>query len=59
MTPSPSKDSLGLRRPTIPVAYPRLLLQLFVERGVDLRALLAGTGLRDEVLAQPDARVSP
>lgn len=59
MTRSPSKDSLGLRRPTIPVAYPRLLMQLFAERGLDQRALRAGTGLRDEVLAQPDARVSP
>ncbi|WP_333981333.1 AraC family transcriptional regulator [Burkholderia gladioli] len=59
MTRSPSKDNLGLRRPTIPVAYPRLLMQLFAERGLDQRALRVGTGLRDEVLAQPDARISP
>ncbi|MBN3820968.1 hypothetical protein G3N57_32460, partial [Paraburkholderia sp. Se-20369] len=28
MTSPPRKDQLGLRRPTIPVAYPRLLLSL-------------------------------
>ncbi len=55
----PTKDSLGLRRPTIPVAYPRLLLQVFAERGLDAREVRAGTGLRDAVLAQPDARVAP
>ncbi|MBN3725502.1 AraC family transcriptional regulator [Burkholderia sp. Ac-20379] len=59
MTRTPSKDSLGLRRPTIPVAYPRLLLQVFAERGLEAAAVRAGTGLRDAVLAQPDARVAP
>ncbi len=54
-----NKDGLGLRRPTIPVAYPRLLLQVFEERGLDAREVRAGTGLRDEVLAQPDARIAP
>lgn len=53
------KDKLGLRRPTIPVAYPRLLLQVFAERGIDAREVRAGTGLRDDVLARPDARVAP
>ncbi|MBS6359400.1 AraC family transcriptional regulator [Burkholderia sp.] len=59
MTFPPRKDRLGLRRPTIPVAYPRLLLQVLAERGVDLAAVRAGTGLRDDVLAEPDARVAP
>ncbi len=59
MTSTPRKDRLGLRRPTIPVAYPRLLLQVLGERGVDLARVRAGTGLRDDVLARPDARVSP
>ncbi|WP_321869062.1 AraC family transcriptional regulator [Burkholderia ubonensis] len=59
MTSPPAKDRLGLRRPTIPVAYPRLLLQVLDARGVDLAAVRAGTGLRDAVLAEPDARVAP
>ncbi|WP_323123509.1 AraC family transcriptional regulator [Burkholderia alba] len=54
-----TKDNLGLRRPTIPVAYLRLLLQVFDERGIDARQARAGTGLRDDVLAEPDARVPP
>ncbi|MBU9692667.1 AraC family transcriptional regulator [Burkholderia multivorans] len=57
-TPS-RKDRLGLRRPTIPVAYPRLLLQALAARGIDAAAVRAGTGLRDAVLAEPDARVAP
>ncbi|MCM3500226.1 AraC family transcriptional regulator, partial [Staphylococcus capitis] len=44
---------------TIPVAYTRLLLQALAARGVDLAAVRAGTGLRDAVLAEPDARVAP
>ncbi len=59
MTRRSAKDNLGLRRPTIPVAYLRLLLQVFEERGVDARQARAGTGLRDDVLAEPDARVPP
>ncbi|MBR8420232.1 AraC family transcriptional regulator [Burkholderia dolosa] len=59
MTSPHRKDRLGLRRPTIPVAYPRLLLQALAARGVDPAAVRAGTGLRDAVLAEPDARVAP
>ncbi|KAB0640126.1 AraC family transcriptional regulator [Burkholderia stagnalis] len=59
MTSPLAKDRLGLRRPTIPVAYPRLLLQVLGARVVDLAAVRAGTGLRDAVLAEPDARVAP
>ncbi|WP_448165048.1 AraC family transcriptional regulator [Burkholderia cepacia] len=59
MTSPLAKDRLGLRRPTIPVAYTRLLLQALAARGVDLAAVRAGTGLRDAVLAEPDARVAP
>lgn len=36
MTSPLAKDRLGLRRPTIPVAYTRLLLQALAARGVDL-----------------------
>lgn len=39
-------DRLGLRRPTIPVAYPRLLLQAFAARELDQKAVRDGTGLR-------------
>jgi AraC-like DNA-binding protein len=59
MTRQSAKDNLGLRRPTIPVAYLRLLLQVFEERGIDAQQARAGTGLRDDVLAEPDARVPP
>ncbi|MDI9682415.1 AraC family transcriptional regulator, partial [Burkholderia cenocepacia] len=33
MTSPSRKDRLGLRRPTIPVAYTRLLLQALAARG--------------------------
>ncbi|KAB0648177.1 AraC family transcriptional regulator, partial [Burkholderia territorii] len=55
MTSPSRKDHLGLRRPTIPVAYTRLLLQALAARGIDPAAVRAGTGLRDAVLAEPDA----
>ncbi|KVE38453.1 AraC family transcriptional regulator [Burkholderia sp. TSV86] len=53
------KDNLGLRRPTIPVAYLRHLLKVFEERGIDPRDARAGTGLHDDVLDEPNARVAP
>ncbi|ARK84006.1 AraC family transcriptional regulator [Burkholderia pseudomallei] len=59
MTRRSTKDNLGLRRPTIPVAYLRHLLTVFEERGIDARDARAGTGLRDDVLGEPDARIAP
>jgi AraC-like DNA-binding protein len=59
MTSPLAKDRLGLRRPTIPVTYARLLLQVLAARGVDPAAMRAGTGLRDAVLAEPDACIAP
>ena len=53
------KDDLGLKRPTIPVAYPRLLLNVLRQRGIEDREARAGTGLRDVMRAQPDERVAP
>ncbi|MET5012684.1 AraC family transcriptional regulator, partial [Burkholderia pseudomallei] len=54
MTRRSTKDNRGLRRPTIPVAYLRHLLTVFAERGIDARDARAGTGLRDDVLGEPD-----
>lgn len=53
-------DVLGLRRPTIPVVYPRLLLETLDERGIARADALRGTGLRDDAsLRQPDACITP
>ena len=57
MTSPLAKDRLGLRRPTIPVAYTRLLLQALPARRRSGRR--APPALRDAVLAEPDARVAP
>ena len=44
--------------PTITAAYPRLLLGLLEERGLDGRALLREIGLSTLRLEEPEARVT-
>jgi AraC-like DNA-binding protein len=46
-----------LTKPSVPMAYVHLTLQLATERGVGREALLAGLGLSHELLEQPDARI--
>lgn len=46
-----------LIKPTVPIAYVHLTLQLAAERGVSRAAMLEGVGLTVERLEQPDARI--
>ena len=46
-------------RPFIPMTYPRLLVDIAGEHGVALTDCLAGTGLREEELADPSATIRP
>lgn len=44
--------------PTVPISYVRLVLDLAGELGVSADRILAGQGITDEQLLNPDARVS-
>ena len=44
--------------PVLSVHHPRVLVETAVAHGADRRALLEGTGITDEILAQPEARIS-
>lgn len=48
----------NLEKPTVPINYVRLLLDLAAEHGVHRDAILDGTGIDDTTLDQPDARIS-
>jgi AraC-like DNA-binding protein len=44
--------------PVVPVHHPRILVQTAVERGADLRALLADVGVSAEALELPETRLT-
>lgn len=46
-----------LTKPSVPMAYVHLTLQIAIDRGVNRAALLDGLGLTSERLEQPDARI--
>jgi AraC-like DNA-binding protein len=46
-----------LNKPTVPIAYVLLTLQIAAERDVSRAAMLEGVGLTAELLEQPDARI--
>ena len=47
-----------LKRPVVPVAYPRLLLEVLDEQGVGARQALESTGIAAAVLEDVDARIT-
>lgn len=53
MPPIPHLD-----RPTIPIAYLQLLVEILAERGFAAPRLLEGIPIREELLGQPEARMS-
>lgn len=59
MPARPKTDALGLWKPTISVAYPRLLLEILEERGIAREAALRGTGLQNAQLDRAEANVLP
>lgn len=53
------KKELDPNRTVIPVAYPRLLVDLVCARGHTRADVLTGTGLSESLLLNPDARIAP
>lgn len=53
------KDLLDPTKPVVPVAYPRLLMELVLERGFSRAQLLEGVALAPAVLDQADTRLTP
>jgi len=47
-----------LARPTVPLAYGLLTIQLAVERGISRDRMLEGLGIRPELLERPETRLS-
>jgi AraC-like DNA-binding protein len=48
----------NLQKPTVPVSYLQLLLEIATERGIGARQLLSGLPLDADLLAKPSARMS-
>lgn len=46
-----------LRKPSVPIAYVHLTLQLAAERGIDQQRMLKGIPLTPDILEQADARI--
>ena len=46
-------------RPAVPIAYPRLLVEILVEQGVIREDLLEGTGIQARAFENPDNRLTP
>lgn len=61
-TPSEAQPRTSKRRRSalnsVPVAYPRLLIELAEERGLSATEVLSQAQMRHDLLQQPDARVS-
>ncbi|PTU33118.1 AraC family transcriptional regulator [Stenotrophobium rhamnosiphilum] len=53
-----SKDPHGLNRPSLPVAYPLLLLEMLSERGHSTEQVASDSGIAAHVLAKPEGRIS-
>lgn len=46
-------------KPVVPIAYPRLLLDMMVERGFTRSEILQGSQLNDAIFDKPDHRLTP
>ena len=53
------KNDLDPNKPAIPIAYPRVLLNIMAEKGFSRTEVLAGSGLADSVFDKPDHRITP
>lgn len=53
------KNDFDPNKPAIPIAYPRVLLNIMAERGFSRSEVLAGSGLADSLFEQPDHRITP
>lgn len=53
------KPDFDPTRPAVPIAYPRLLMEILMEQGVPRELLLEGTGIRPADFENPDHRLTP
>lgn len=53
------KDPYRLHKPTLPVTYPQLVLEIVAERGFDPEQVLQQQGLPADLLQNPMGRITP
>lgn len=53
------KPDFDPSRPAVPIAYPRLLVEILVEQGIRRETLLEGTGIAADAFENPDNRLTP
>lgn len=53
------KNELDPHKPAVPVAYPRLLLEILAERGFPRATVLEGTDMSPGMFDSPDNRLTP
>ena len=53
------KHDFDPNKPAMPIAYPRLLLDLMAERGFSRAEVLAGSQLDPSVFDKPEQRITP
>lgn len=53
------KDPFRLLKPTLPVAYPQLVLEIVAERGLDPSRVLQAQGLSEDLLNNPTGYITP
>ena len=52
-------DPYGLHKPSLPVAYPQLVMEIATERGLDKNTVLARAELPQDLLEQPAGHITP
>ena len=53
------KHDFDPNKPVIPIAYPRLLLDMMVERGFTRQQILHGSHMDEALFDKPEQRLSP
>jgi hypothetical protein len=52
------KPDFDPSRPAVPIAYPRLLVEILNDWGTDRETLLAGTGISPGIFESPENRLT-
>ena len=55
----PMKPDFDPSRPAVPIAYPRLLVEILNDWGTDRETLRAGTGISPGIFESPENRLTP
>ncbi len=53
------KNDFDPNKPAVPIAYPRLLLDIMAERGFSRAEVLAGSNLSEDLFDKPEHRLTP